>query len=189
MIYVIYKIYCLDNQIDYTYIGHTKSFNTRKSQHKRDCCKETLNHNFPIYQIIRQHGGWNNWNMIPIEQLDCELIEAKIREQYWIEQQKNKLNTKVAFISEEDQKIKDHNDFQEYYYSHQQEILDKKKIWRDENKDKIKKNNEDWYEKNKEKRKIYNAEYRKTLTTEQKEKHNKSKRDKYKLIRNLESTN
>jgi hypothetical protein len=75
------------------YIGHTISFASRKSAHKSDCCKEHKpNYNNFVYQTIRKYGGWTNWNMVPIEELNCQLVQAKIREQYWIEQQDKVIN-------------------------------------------------------------------------------------------------
>ena len=179
MIYIIYKIYCLDNQTNYTYIGHTKCFNTRKSAHKGDCCKNHKpNYNFPVYQTIRQYGSWTNWSMIPLEKLDCDLIEAKIREQYWIEQQQNKLNIKTAFITEQDANIKAAAASKIYHENHKKELKEKRKKYTAENKEKIAADYTAWYQANKEKRKIYNMEYRKTLTSEQKAKHNQSRKDK-----------
>lgn len=167
MIYIIYKIYCLDNQTNFTYIGHTKSFNTRKSAHKADCCKENKpNYNFPLYQTIRQYGGWTNWSMIPIEKLDCDLIEAKIREQYWIDKQENKLNIKAAFITEEDAKAKAAATSKSYCELHKEDRKAKRKIYRQENKEKIAADYTVWYQANKEKRKQYNAEYQAKLKKE-----------------------
>lgn len=167
MTYIIYKIYCLDNQTNYTYIGHTKCFVTRKSAHKSDCCKENKpNYNFPLYQAIRQYGGWTNWSMIPIEKLDCDLIEAKIREQYWIDKQEDKLNIKAAFITEEDAAAKAAASEKAYRELHKEDRKAKRKIYNAANKEKIAADYTAWYQANKEKRKLYNAEYQAKLKKE-----------------------
>ena len=40
----------------------------------------------PLYIFIRAHGGWNNWSMIPIEEVAYETVyEALRRERELIE--------------------------------------------------------------------------------------------------------
>ena len=157
----------MDNQTNYTYIGHTKCLVTRKSAHKSDCCNShKANYNFPLYQTIRQYGGWANWSVSPIEKLDCDLMEAKVREQYWIDQQENKLNIKAAFITEEDAAAKAAASEKAYRELHKEDRKAKRKIYNAANKEKIAADYTAWYQANKEKRKIYNAEYQAKLKKE-----------------------
>jgi hypothetical protein len=93
---VIYKIVCKDLEISEVYVGHTTDFTRRKCSHKRACQTPTLTreHNLHVYHFIREHGGWENWDMIEIEKYPCEDgNEANKRERHWYEQLDAKLNT------------------------------------------------------------------------------------------------
>ena len=69
---VIYKICCKDVSVTDIYIGHTTNFIQRKHNHKTCCCNEnSKNHNMNVYKFIRKNGGWNNWDIIQIEQINC----------------------------------------------------------------------------------------------------------------------
>tara|TARA_Y100000389_G_scaffold108656_1_gene105784 strand:- start:502 stop:978 length:477 start_codon:yes stop_codon:yes gene_type:complete len=82
----------LDNEN--IYIGSTTNFRGRKGIHKSNYFNiNSKNHNVPIYQYIRNNGGWDNWLMIEIEKFSCnDKRELEIRERYWIEKNKSKLN-------------------------------------------------------------------------------------------------
>lgn len=113
-VYTIYKIQCGDE----VYIGSTRDFTQRKSQHKSCCHKESCKeYNLKIYQTIRENGGWDSKIITPIELLECETItEAHIREQHWIREYNATLNMKQAHITTE-----------ERYESHRQQ----NKVWRE----------------------------------------------------------
>ena len=91
--YTIYRITIGDQH----YIGSTKSFQQRKMSHKSDCnsgCKVR------VYEAIREAGGWDKCEMIPIEQIECEdKITALMREEYWRRQYLNTLNVRQAYVS------------------------------------------------------------------------------------------
>jgi len=77
----------------------------RKNQHKTTSSNQYgRNYNHYLYQQIRVNGGWNNWVMYPIEELNTTKIQALIREQYYIEQHKNCINYNRAYIPEEEKK-------------------------------------------------------------------------------------
>ena len=56
MSYIIYKI-CCDDLPEFIYVGSTKSFIKRKSQHKRSCNNGDTK---KLYTTIRENGGWDN---------------------------------------------------------------------------------------------------------------------------------
>lgn len=94
--YTIYRI----TSGEYHYIGSTKDFNQRKSQHKLNCSRDG---HLPLYVKITENGGWANCSIVPIEELDCERrITALIREEYWRRQYVNTLNVNQAYVSEEE---------------------------------------------------------------------------------------
>jgi len=95
---IIYKIYCKDTTIDDVYIGHTTNFVQRKCQHKT-CCNN-LHNKFKIYEIIRQNGGWDNWDMIEIATHNCKNhTEARIKEHEYYEKFNSTLNSVPPFIN------------------------------------------------------------------------------------------
>ncbi len=55
---IIYKIQHNDKP-ELLYIGHTTNFDTRKYQHKRSASDPV--DSSAIYEIIREHGGWNSF--------------------------------------------------------------------------------------------------------------------------------
>jgi hypothetical protein len=148
---VIYKL-CHLNDLDNEniYIGSTTNFKNRKHDHKVACNnKNGKRYNFKVYQFIRDNGGWNEWQMIPIESFSCNnKIELEIRERYHIELLKSKLNCKIPTRNRK-----------EYYNDNKEQILNDKKIYGEENRDKIKyakkKHREDNIDEYKKKDKIY----------------------------------
>jgi len=103
---IIYKIVCNDlPESVYVYIGHTTNFRNRKASHRAQC-RTSMNNNIKLYKIIRENGGWDNWNMIEIERFtECkDGNDARKREQYYMNYFKSNLNMNRAFKTEEDHK-------------------------------------------------------------------------------------
>ena len=95
---VFYKIYCKDINFHDVYIGHTTNFVQRKHAHKRACNKSTdQSHNLKVYKIIREHGGWDNWNMEMIGFKNCkDHSEACTVEQEYFDSYEASLNSILA---------------------------------------------------------------------------------------------
>ena len=192
---VIYKIQCKDEKTSDIYIGHTTCYYQRYRMHRSDCNNENSKaYNYKIYKIIRDNGGWDNWDMSIIENFPCNNVdEARNRERYWIEKESSELNVTIPNRSKKEYA-------QIYRVVHKEEISEKAKIYRNNNKDKIKEyleeNKEkislykqDWYEENKDKilqkakenyeeNKEHKLEYQKQYAEENKEKV-KSYQDEY----------
>jgi hypothetical protein len=132
-LYIMYKIECLDASITEFYIGSTKAFRQRKTEHKQ--ATTNTNHskyNSKKYDFIRNNGGWENWKMYPIEEYKCDnIIQSRIREQYWIELLKPKLNTCFAYgvnIQKNKEYQKNyHKDYQKEYYNLNKNLISQKK--------------------------------------------------------------
>ena len=175
MKYNIYKICCDD--CDYVYVGSTKAFRERKAQHKRTCSNEKeRNYNLKLYQTIRNNGGWDNWRMTPIEEYECEnFTQARIREEYWRQEQKADLNMRKAFVStteykkeyrqqnkdkikewNKDYKDKHKDELKEHYYKNRDKIAEQKKEYYELNQDKLK----EYRDQNKDKKREYDKKYR-----------------------------
>ena len=172
---IIYKLCCKDTEIDDIYIGHTTNFIQRKHQHKicannNECC-------IYVYEFIRDHGGWDNWSMIQIEQHNCNnKREAEAIEHEWIEKLSPTLNTNKPYAKckEEPQIYK-----QKWYENNKETILEKskqnykenkvtklnkeklseqKKIYREANKEATKLTIKNWATANKDKLKEKNSQ-------------------------------
>lgn len=154
MEYTFYKIYCLDPEVKYNYIGSTRDFIVRKCQHKSVCNNNnTTNRNSKIklYETIRENGGFSNWDIVPIGTgIYNSNLEARIAEQQYINDNKADLNCVKAYMSkEEENEIK-----KKYVINNHEKVLQSKKNYRDTHKEEIKektKNNIDLQNKRKEK--------------------------------------
>ena len=80
---IIYKITCKDTSVTDVYVGHTTNFVQRKHAHKQSCNSDkTANHKCKLYDVIRNNGGWLNWQMEIIHFLNChDHYEARQKEQ------------------------------------------------------------------------------------------------------------
>ena len=70
---IIYKLCCKDASITDEYIGSTTNKTKRKYQHKSNCNNENgKRYNLYVYQFIREHGGFDNFDLIVLEEYSCE---------------------------------------------------------------------------------------------------------------------
>ena len=94
---IIYKLCCKDTSIIDIYIGSTTNKTKRKQHHKHYCNNETReDYNRHVYQFIRVNGGFENFDMIVIENYPCKnKTELETRERYWLEQLKATLNKRI----------------------------------------------------------------------------------------------
>jgi len=138
---LIYKLCCNNTDIKDIYIGSTTDFTRRKYDHKSNCNTTTkTEYNYKVYQFIRENNGWDNWNMILVENFPCESkLELNKRERYWIETMESKLNCRIPSRTDK-----------EYYNDNRQVIIENKKIFYQDNKDKIKEYQKEYRDKNKE---------------------------------------
>lgn len=147
--YTFYKIVCLDNSVDLCYVGSTANFLKRKNKHKTDCNNEKgKGFNSKLYTTIRENGGWSNFKMIEIAtQEQLSLREAEKREEEYRQELKANMNSRKCYITYEDRK----NDSLQYYYDHKEDVLNKKRIFYENNKDRLKAKNIKYYYENREK--------------------------------------
>lgn len=152
---IIYKVCCNDISITDIYIGSTTNFRNRKSQHKNCCNNENdKKHNYKIYQFIRENGGFDNWNMIMIEEYNCEnKRELEKRERYWIEELKSNLNSMIPtrthkeYVEQNKDKISESN--KQRYNKNIEERKNKRLIYYYANKEKSNEYCKEYYEKKK----------------------------------------
>jgi len=163
---VIYKICCKDHNIKDIYIGSTTNMVKRRSAHKSNCNNENRRqHNLYVYEFIREHGGWNNWNMILVEKYPCvDNMELVKRERYWYDELKASLNLRRPHRSDEE-RIKYHIEYGKIFREENKDaIIECKKKYREENKDVIIEYQKKYYEENKDKIKKYCEENKERIS-------------------------
>ena len=102
---IIYVIRCLTLGVIECYVGSTINFTSRKNGHHNACINvKNSAHNYKLYKFIRDNGGWENWEMVMLEQYpECSSkIQKLIREREVADRLGAKLNTIRAFRSNEE---------------------------------------------------------------------------------------
>jgi hypothetical protein len=158
MVYIIYVIRHTNKDIEWCYVGSTKNFRLRKYGHKSGCNNpnDYSHYNHLVYKYMRENGGWDEFEMVPIEEYECEnFTQARIREEYWRQYYKAQGNSKKAYTSEEEriEYLRQQNKLKNglYYIENKDKIIK----YRQENKDKIKQQKQKYRQENKEKIKEY----------------------------------
>ena len=175
---IMYKICPKNKDLNFCYIGHTNNFARRKNQHIKNTTNESDDKHYHLkhYETIRNNGGWDEWEMIIIEEYKCKTkLEARMREQELIEEYNANLNTLKAFITEEERKITKQqitNKYkaenkkliseqqQKYKEEHKEIIGEQMKKYREENKGKIYEQAKEYRENNKERLKEWDKAWR-----------------------------
>ncbi len=154
---IIYKIICKDETILDVYVGSTTNFNRRLCQHRENVtnykCRKS---NYKVYKFIREHGGWSNWEMIAISEINCDdKNELKQHERLYIDALNSTLNTQIPLRTrkewEADNRDKINKNANNYYHENKQKCLESQKKWSSKNKDKISAIKKVYYQKNKDK--------------------------------------
>ena len=150
---IIYKIVCNDLSITDCYVGHTTNFIKRKCAHKYRCTNENDKpYNLKIYKTIRDNSGWDNWSMIEVEKYPCnDINEALARERYWLEQLNAKLNVQVPLRTKQEYDKANFEKRKDYRELNKDKIREQIKTYRELNKDKIREQSKTYYELNKDK--------------------------------------
>ena len=188
----IYKLRCRDRRIPDIYGGSSTNKAQRKQCHKTRCNNpKNTKHNFYVYQFIRAHGGWDNWEMVVIKLYPCNSkMELEMEEQMMIDELGATLNSQRAYISEETHKEeqvkyreknreKRNTQKKEHYQKNKGEILEKQRLYYVEQHEKIKERVNKYRKTHKEeirerKAQKYTCHCGKTLTKDRKARHERS---------------
>lgn len=104
---IIYKIICLDPDVEEIYVGHTTNKKTREKGHRECCSPNHCKSKMKLYDFIINHGGWERFYIEIIEEYPCNNFnEARAREQHWIKNLKPELNDKDEIITDEERRLK-----------------------------------------------------------------------------------
>jgi hypothetical protein len=127
----MYRIVCRDPTITDCYIGSTTDFTKRKSSHKSACNNsKDENHHYYLYQFIRDHGGWENWDVLEIEMYRAvDKPDQARRERCWLETYGATLNKAIPSRTEK-----------EYREENREQIRERNKVYREENREQIREN-------------------------------------------------
>lgn len=150
---VIYKLCCLDPEIKECYVGSTCNLYLRKSQHKHSCNNPNDKYyNFKVYQFIRENGGWNNWQMILLEQYPCNSkLEMHMRERYWFENLGATLNSQYPNRTKKEWEEANPEKVKEYQKEYREANPEYQKEYRETNAEQLKEYQKKYREANAEK--------------------------------------
>ena len=177
--YIFYKIVCEDCP-DYIYIGSTKSFRSRKNQHKSSCNNEICkNHNTKLYNKIRENGGWDNWNMIIIDEADnLTFLQARIKEEELRLKYNGNLNSNKAYTTEEETKEIGKKTMKNYRENNKEQLKEKRREYNEKNREKLLEYAKEYNKNNKEKRREYNENNKEKIREYYKQYYQKKKSEK-----------
>ena len=119
----VYKLCCKDPTIKDVYIGSTKNLRVRKAMHKHNCNNDLSNsYNYNVYQFIRANGGYDNWDVIQLEEVNYNTrAELHARERHFFELLNASLNKNVPNRTDAESK-------RHYVIEHRDEINEKAKV-------------------------------------------------------------
>jgi recombinational DNA repair protein (RecF pathway) len=150
----IYHIRVIETKM-VAYVGSTTNFKQRCATHKSNC---KIGLTLPIYKYIRDNGGFDLFEIIPVAFLQLnDVVELRIEEQKEMDKYTDKLNALKAYISKQE-RIEQMKEYNKHFRQENQEYF---KQYREENQEKIKEQRRQYKQDNKAKRNQYN----KTLIT------------------------
>ena len=151
----IYKLKCLDREIKDIYVGSSTNKVQRKRDHKDNCYDQNRkSYNYYVYQFIRAHGGWDNWEMVVIKLFPCKSkMELEIEEENMrVELEEfSTLNMRRAYLNEEARKEYCRKKSEKYREKHPEKTVERSKKYYENNKEEILEKSKKYYENNKEK--------------------------------------
>ncbi len=126
-LYTFYKIVSKDGK--YIYVGSTKNFNIRMSNHRSSC--RNVNgklYEIKLYNTIRNNGGWYEFDVEKIEEKYFEnKKKALIRENELMKELKSNLNERPAYTTPEDKQEQKKQQQKRFYNKYTEKIKEYKK--------------------------------------------------------------
>jgi len=123
---IIYHIRHMESK-EVVYVGSTTQFPQRKTAHKYDYNhEERKQFTIPIYCHIRDNGGFDCFEVIPIQSLKLEnKTQLLIAEQEEIDKHRTLVNSRKARMTIEDRK-EECKKYTKLYYQENKEIVNEK---------------------------------------------------------------
>ena len=154
---VIYKIQHIDNP-EMLYVGSTTDFTKRKNHHKHSCNNPNKKiYNFKLYQMIRENGNWDMFNMVVIKPFLCQnKQEALTEEDRCMREMKANMNERRAYVTPEERvELR-----KQHYTENKDKIAEREKQYYTVNKDKITERTKQYILENKDKIAEQTKQYR-----------------------------
>ena len=154
---MIYKIVCNDPKINCCYIGSTKDVARRMREHKMCVTNEKRKEfKYPVYETIRQNGGWSNWSHQIIATLSVKTdYQLRSFEKLYIKNTEHTLNKLIPNRTRKEHYQDERSNLLAYKRSYHQknrvEICRKRREKYHENKEKNRKKGLNYYRLNKDK--------------------------------------
>ena len=131
---IIYKIEHNENK-EFVYVGSTTDFTKRKYGHKTTCNNvNSKDYNLKVYQMIRENGGFDKFQMLEIKKFPClDGNECRAEEERCRIEIKAIMNSRKAFspgTKEEYQKqyrLENADKMKDYFKQYHLENIEKKK--------------------------------------------------------------
>jgi hypothetical protein len=139
------------------YVGSSTSLRNRRASHKSKCTNEKDKaYNRPVYQYIRENGGWDNWELLTIERVEYEFgFELKDRERHHMETLHATLNSQVpnrtAAEYHNDNKVEIHQRQKQYRQNHKVETKQYYQQYHQDNREELNQQKKQYYHQCKEK--------------------------------------
>ena len=156
----VYNLECIDPLIKEIYVGSSTNIKRREYEHKSECNNE--NSKLQVYEFIRVNGGWVNWKLVIIEEnFPCEnASQLRAKERYYYDLLKPQLNMVRPLKTNQE-----HRDERKVYHQeNREEILKNQGVYRTENREEIARGQSIYYRENiieiARKRAIYEKENR-----------------------------
>jgi hypothetical protein len=154
-----YIYHIVDKEGIVHYVGSTSNMNSRKSNHKYACKHPNDNHHhFDIYKYIRDNGGFENFEIIPIKKIEniSNKTELRIAERVEMEKYTGLKNMIGSYLSQEERLQRN----RQWSIDNPEKHYELKRQWRKNNPEKKQKSDKKYYESNKEKLCEYQRQYR-----------------------------
>jgi hypothetical protein len=147
---IIYKITNADESL--IYVGSTTEYRRRKSEHKSKCNNENhKSYHHYVYQMIRDNGGWNAFEMKPIKEFPCEnKIQLLIEEERIRKELNANLNKYRAITTAEERAEYNAEYHKTYAEANKEAMVEYKKTYKQANKEAIAEKDKAYKQANKE---------------------------------------
>jgi hypothetical protein len=132
------------------YVGSTSNLNSRKSSHRYRCNTEKCpQYHFHIYQYIRNNGGFDQFDIIPIRKIEnvSNKTDLLIAEQTEMNKFSGLKNMVGSYLSEEERI----ENSKKYYESNREQLNQQIRQWQKNNFEKVKKSQRKYRETHREK--------------------------------------
>jgi hypothetical protein len=149
---VIYHIRHMESK-EVVYVGSTTNFSQRKTTHKHNCNNKEGRKEFtyPIYCHIRDNGGFDCFDVIPIKSLKLEnKTQLLIAEQEEMDKHGTLVNKNKAHMTIEEDKAERKKYDKQYREEHKEERRKYHKQYREEHKEERNQNKKLYYQEHKE---------------------------------------